>query len=127
MESKILLNIALAVTLISFLQGCRSTEVSSLSSMDDVPVPASTQGTATIEWSAPTLNDDESALTDLTGYKIHYGTSPGGYSASLDVGNVNRYTIANLEPGITYYFTVSAINSTNDESPVSNEVNKRVE
>ncbi len=34
-------------------------------------------GSAELTWTAPTQNEDGSALTNLAGYKVRYGTSPG--------------------------------------------------
>jgi hypothetical protein len=62
-------------------------------------------------------------LYDLAGFRIYYGTVPGQYSSSLDVGNVETYTVGNL-PGGTIYFTVTAIDSSNNESNFSVEVSK---
>lgn len=40
-------------------------------------------GTALFSWMPPTQNTDGSSLTDLAGYKIWYGTSPGNYSDTI--------------------------------------------
>ncbi len=80
-------------------------------------------GSATLSWAAPTTNTDGTPLTDLAGYKIYYGTSPGNYTTSIDIGNVTTYTITNLSTG-TYYFTVTAYDSSGIESSYSNQVNK---
>lgn len=80
---------------------------------------------ATLSWDAPTTNIDGSALTDLAGYKIYYGTSPGNYSSAVDVGNVNTYTISGLSAGANY-FAVSAYNTAGNESNKSDEVSKVV-
>ena len=46
--------------------------------------------------------------SDLVGYKIYYSTKSGyPYSHSINVGNVNSYTINGL-PYETYYFTITA-------------------
>jgi len=102
---------------VSLSQGCKTV----------TELAITQKGSVTIEWSSPTQNDDGSALTDLSGYKIRYGTAPGIYTSFVDVGNVNTYTVRNLEVGKTYYFSVSALNSTADESPGSNEEAKRTE
>lgn len=60
-------------------------------------------------------------MTDLTGFKIYYGTSSGSYSNVTDVGNVTSYTVANLSTG-TYYFAVTAYDTAGVESAYSNEV-----
>ena len=79
-----------------------------------------------LAWDAPSTNTDGSALTNLGGYKIHYGSSPGNYTGVLDVGLRGSYSLSDLAPG-TYYFTVTAYNRNGSESESSNEVNKTVE
>ncbi len=83
-------------------------------------------GSATISWNANTESD-------LSGYKIYYGTSPrsgacptGNYPNVIDVGNVTTYTFNNLTDGSTYYFSVTAYDTSNNESTCSAEVNKAV-
>ena len=75
------------------------------------------QGTYSVklEWSASTS-------TDVTGYRIHYGTSSGSRTASVVVGNVASGTVSGLVDGVTYYFVVSALNAGDLESGFSNEV-----
>jgi hypothetical protein len=85
---------------------------------------AATVGSITLNWNAPATNDDNSTLTDLAKYKIHYGTVSGAYTNVIEVVNATSYTIANLPLKSTYYFTVSAVNSTGDESPLSAEMSK---
>ena len=45
---------------------------------------------------------------------------------SVNVGNVTTYAITNLVIGTTYYFAVSAFNSSGIESGFSNEVSKSI-
>jgi hypothetical protein len=77
----------------------------------------------TLEWQAPTENTDGSTLSDLHGYKIHYGTQSQAYSATISISNpsVTRYVLDSLQPG-KYYIALSAYNGTGHESPLSNEV-----
>jgi hypothetical protein len=56
-----------------------------------------------------------------TGYKLYQGTAPGVYDAPKDVGLVTSTTVADLPPGQTVYFAVTAYNQTG-ESGFSNEV-----
>jgi len=60
-----------------------------------------------LAWEPPTNNVDGSALTDLTGYKLYYGTTPTVYSAVLDAGNTNTFNLTGLLQGSTYYFAVT--------------------
>jgi len=59
-----------------------------------------------------------------TGYKVYYGSSPKNYSSSIAVGMVPSFTV-NLPPG-TYYFAVTAYDSSGNESGYSNEVSKTI-
>lgn len=76
----------------------------------------------TLSWSAPTLNDDGTALTDLSGYVIYYGTSSRNYSNEIRIDNpsVTTYQIDNLSPN-TYYFAATAVSSSGGESGFSGE------
>src|SRR6185437_11818768 len=83
--------------------------------------PPPTSGSATLHWTAPTANSDGSALTDLAGYHIHYGTSATSLSNTVDIASPSTltYTMTNLKAG-TWYFTVSAYTNTGLESSMSN-------
>lgn len=82
-------------------------------------------GTAALAWDAPSTNVDGTRLTDLAGYKIYVGISSGAYMASVDAGNVANYSMNNLMPG-TYYFVVTAYNTTGTESGYSNDADKTI-
>jgi hypothetical protein len=89
--------------------------------------PTASPGNVTINWDAPTQNTDGSALTDLAGFKIHYGTASRKYTQTITVDNpgLATYVVANLSPG-TYYFAVTAYSSAGTESPLSSEVSTTV-
>ena len=90
-----------------------------------VDVVQNADGSITLTWTAPTLNEDGSALTDLAGYKIYYGTSPGNYPNQIRIDGVGMTTqvVNNLTPD-TYYFTATAFNSAGIESSYSGEAVK---
>jgi hypothetical protein len=85
----------------------------------------------TLTWDAPTTNTDGSPLnpaTDLTMYKIYYGTAPQTYTQVVNVANPGTTTISktlNLSPG-TYYFVVSTVDTSGKESSYSNEAMKTI-
>lgn len=64
--------------------------------------------------------------SELAGYRIYVGTSPGSYTFAgpFDAHNGTSYTIANLPKGQTYYFAVSAYDGAGNESQLSSEVSK---
>jgi len=84
-------------------------------------------GSLTLSWNAPIQNTDGTALSDLAGYKLYYGTATGNYTSTINVGNVRTYQVNNLTDGLTYYFAVTAYNTSGNESVYSNEVNKTVQ
>jgi hypothetical protein len=84
-------------------------------------------GTATISWDAPTTTTTGSALTDLAGYRIYYGTSQTDLSQQVEVRGVGlqTYVIDNLGTA-TWYFTVTAVTAGGVESPPSRMVSKTI-
>jgi len=84
-------------------------------------------GQVTLSWTAPTQNTDGTALNDLAGYRIYYGTSPGSYPnpISINSAGITTYVVGNLSPG-TYYFVSTAVNSMGIESDYSNVAQKVV-
>ena len=72
-----------------------------------------------------TLAWDPNSETDLAGYKVYYGTSPGTYGAPISMGKRTTFTVNGLSPG-TYYFAVTAYNTSGLESGFSNEVSTTV-
>lgn len=65
---------------------------------------------------------DPNTEPDLAGYKVYYGAASRVYGSSINVGNVTTYTVTGLIPGKTYFFAVTAYNTSNLESNYSNEV-----
>lgn len=84
-------------------------------------------GTATISWIPPTQNTDGTPLTDLAGYRIHYGTSPSALNLVVDINNpgLTSYMIQNLTPA-TWYFRLRAYSSDGVESELSNTASKTI-
>jgi len=80
-------------------------------------------GSATLAWDAVTT-------ANLSGYRIYYGTAPGTYvqplGQGINVGNVTTYTVTGLNGGTRYYFAVTAVDTSNNESTFSNEVFKDI-
>jgi hypothetical protein len=92
-----------------------------------ITVQANATGSATLTWLPPTQNVDGSPLTNLAGYKVYWGTSPGSYPNSVTLNNPGllTYVVDYLVSG-TYYFVVTAFNSTGAESGQSNSASKTI-
>jgi hypothetical protein len=84
-------------------------------------------GTATLSWVAPSQNTDGSALTNLAGYRIYYGTGANTLTDVIDVPTVGitAYVIDNLTAD-TYYFSIRAYTSAGIESDLSNVVSDTI-
>lgn len=84
-------------------------------------------GSATVSWTPPTTNTDGSALTNLAGYRIYYGTSASSLSSMVEAGvGVTSMAVSNLSPS-TWYFAVRAFTSTGLESDSSQLATKTVQ
>ena len=79
-------------------------------------------GTALVSWMPPTENTDGSPLTDLAGFKVRYGNSPGSYSDTLTMNNpgLSSYLVEDLGAA-DWYFVLTAFNSSGIESAYSTE------
>jgi Putative Ig domain len=77
----------------------------------------------TVSWMPPTLNADGTALTNLSGYKILYGSASGSYTSSIALSDpgMARYMIENLPAG-KYFLVMVAVNSDGKQSDPSTEV-----
>jgi len=82
--------------------------------------------TATLTWTAPTLNTDGTTVTNLSGFKVYemVGTTPTLIS-TIAGGTVTSATVPNLSLG-THTFYVTAYNSSGVESAGSNQGSKTI-
>ena len=83
----------------------------------------------TLRWVAPTTRSDGSAipLSQIAGFRIHYGTAPGNYTSTLNIndGSTTSYTVRNMTPA-TYHFVVTTIDANGQESAHSSAVSTQV-
>lgn len=81
------------------------------------PPPSSTgTGSVTVTWTA-------NSEADLKGYRIYVGTRSGSRAQTFDVGNVTTARLT-LPLGSTYFFVVTAYDTTGNESAASGELSK---
>lgn len=94
--------------------------------------PAVSPQTLLVTWEAPTKNADGSDLTDLSSYRLYYGltsrgaaTTPGEftYESSVDINDAaaTSFSLPAPDPGETYYFSLTAIDTSGNESDFSEE------
>jgi len=75
-----------------------------------------------LAWDPPTLNADGTPLTDLAGFRLHYGAESGSYTEVIDVGFSTSIGVTNLHPHTRYFFAVTAIDRQGRESEPSEEL-----
>jgi hypothetical protein len=89
--------------------------------------PPVTTGSAVLGLTPPTQNSDGSALTDLAGMRVYYGTSASSLTQVLDMPGAaaTTYTLSNLTSG-TWYFAATAYTSGGQESSPSVTASKSI-
>lgn len=92
-----------------------------------VTVSQTALGSVTLNWVAPTQNSDGSALTDLAGFRIYYGTTSGNYNRQISIDNpsISTFVVEQLTQA-TYFFVATSFNSSGVESSYSREVARTV-
>jgi len=87
----------------------------------------STASPVTLSWVPPTRNVDGTQLSNLAGYRIHYGQVSGQYDYSVCVGSpsITSARIENLAPA-RWYFAVTAVTSSGTQSDYSAQLSKAV-
>jgi Fibronectin type III domain len=77
-------------------------------------------GAVTLNWTPPTQNTDGTVLTNLGGYRVHYGMTEDNLTESVELTNagLTSYVVSNLSPG-TWFFGVSAYSTAGVESSLS--------
>ena len=99
------------------------TSVRSVPDTDSVDVAPTSPNSAFLEWDAvPDSN--------LRGYRDYYGPDPDMYlqfpGQGIDVGNVTSHTVTGLVSGRRYYFAVTAVDHSGNESEFSEQVYKDI-
>ena len=89
----------------------------------DPPPAAPTGLSASVSGTTITLTWTANTESDLSGYKVFRGTSPGSYPSVTSVGTVVSYQATGLNAGSTYYFALKAVDAGSNESDISGEVN----
>ena len=92
-----------------------------------INVQQASMGSATLSWQVPTTRTDGTPLTNLDGYRIRYGTASGSYPNMIDItnGSLTSAVVSNLPPA-TYYFVISAYDSTGLESTYAGPASKTI-
>jgi hypothetical protein len=92
-----------------------------------VTPPVIAVNNAVLDWTPPTENSDGTVLTNLAGYKVHYGTSPTQLTQVINLTNpgLASYVVENLGAG-KWYFAVTSYATTGEESSQSGVVSASI-
>lgn len=80
-----------------------------------MPIVSLGAGSVNLAW-------DASTNSGVTGYNIYYGNASHSYPNQTAVGKSLSGVVSGLTPGMTYYFAVTATDSSGNESDFSNEI-----
>lgn len=85
-------------------------------------------GSATLIWDLPTQNTDDTTLDNLARFIIYYGPASGTFAYQVNVEDpvATTYIVENLRVGISYRFTITAVNTSGVESDYSNIVTRTI-
>jgi fibronectin type 3 domain-containing protein len=72
------------------------------------------QGSVMLTWAA-------SLSAGVVGYNVYYGTQSGYYTGEISVAGTNAAVIDGIQEGVTYFFVVTAYDSSAQESFYSSE------
>jgi hypothetical protein len=78
-------------------------------------LPSAFAATVNLAW-------NPSTGSNISGYKMYYGTSSRNYTYNVNVGNNTSCSLSGLTEGRKYYFAATAYNSSNVESVYSSEL-----
>ncbi|MEW6299733.1 MAG: fibronectin type III domain-containing protein [Thermodesulfobacteriota bacterium] len=83
--------------------------------LSSLPLPAAHAAEVKVAWNA-------NPEPHLAGYKLYYGQASKTYSSAVRLGKTTAYTVSGLEEGRTYYFTLTAYDTSGREGKPSAEI-----
>jgi fibronectin type 3 domain-containing protein len=86
--------------------------------------PVAVQSTASQSTASLTLEWNANTELDLAGYRVYRATSSGEYGAAIATvpANATSYVVSGLQPGVIYFFVITAYDTAGNESIRSAEV-----
>lgn len=118
-----------AVSSFSAVAESQKSAVKSISTTQDTLAPDEPAGLGVTALSAITgtsasLRWNANSETDLSHYNVYYGTTSGNYNTVVEAGKneTTSFTITGLTESVRYYFVVTAVDETENESDLSEEI-----
>ena len=104
-------------------------DVESITTTDDSDTPDTPTGfsitsMADIGENSVELQWDENTETDFDYYKVYYSTSSGAYDTFVEAteSDYTSFTVSSLTNSTRYYFSISAVDSSDNESDKADEL-----
>lgn len=92
-------------------------------SSEDTTPPITPQGiTGSLMDNSILIQWQANSETDLSGYRVYYGTASRNYGLPIPVSGT-QYSFNAMQADVTYYIAVSAVDTSGNESGYSSEVN----
>ena len=108
------------------ISACNDKDIANDTTSSTSDIPDTAIGSdINLSWAAPSEREDSKpiSLSEIAGYKVHYGTTQRKYSNSVDIndGSADGYTLKNFSAG-TYYFALTTYDTAGRESQYSAEI-----
>ncbi len=104
---------------------CLGTGATAYAQVTGQAADITSEGNIVLTWTAPLLRENGTLLSpsELVGYQIYYTIEETGESTMIEIDDINadHYELKNLAPG-TYYFAVTAVDSTGLVSQLSDMI-----
>ncbi|MDA3895284.1 MAG: fibronectin type III domain-containing protein [Desulfobacteraceae bacterium] len=104
-------------------------DVESISTTEDTGTPDTPSGfsitsIADIGENSVKLEWNENTETDFDHYKVYYSTSAGTYDAFIEAtdSDYTSFTVSSLTNSVRYYFSISAVDTSDNESEKADEL-----
>jgi hypothetical protein len=114
----------LTVTFAPSASGAASGKITVSSNATNSPASISLSGTGMAPKAHTVVLTWNAGTSAVTGYNCYYSMVPGGpyQKANISPMTGTTYTESDVQSGSTYYYVVTAVNASNQESGYSSEV-----
>ena len=118
----------LSASLIAVLAACSGTSGSGTTGGGGGTTGGTTTGAITLQWTAPVTRSDGTPLqlSEISGYRVYYGTSPGNYPNHINItnGTLQSATLNGIPVG-SYYVAMTTLDTSGLESGYSAAIVKK--
>lgn len=107
------------------LSACMTSQTAANRATEQSSQQPASEGALELQWEAPKdrVNGTPLQPSDIAGYRIYVGETPGHYNRTVDIDNpkTTHFLLQGLEADKKYYVAITTIDREGRESPKSGE------